>query len=206
MADVLERLARIAPSTLGHFLDQGFLDPEIRPVFRPIKLTGRAFTVSASPRDNAIYRRALREIPPGWVLVVHRNGDQRHASFGGLLGLAAHNRGVAGVVVDGPITDLVELTALRLPVFARGVSALTTRRLDLGGTVGEPIHCGGVRVAPGDYVLADDDGVLIIPAADAEAVAERGLAASAREVETRRFLLEGKTLDDIDAIRREGTR
>ncbi len=206
MTDILERLARVAPSTLGHFLDEGFLDTEIRPIFRPIKLVGRAFTVSAPPRDNGIYRQAIREVRPGEVLVIHRSGDQRHASFGGLLGLAAKNRGVAGVVLDGPVTDLVELTELRLPVFARGVSALTTRRLNLGGVIGQPIRCGGVQVAPGDYVLADDDGVLIIPASQIEAVLERGLAATQREVETREYLLSGKTLDDIDTIRKEGVR
>jgi 4-hydroxy-4-methyl-2-oxoglutarate aldolase len=206
MDDILTRLARVAPSTLGHFLDEGFLDPEIRPVFRPVKLAGRAFTVSAPPRDNGIYRRAIREVPPGDVIVIHRNGDQRHASFGGLLGLAAKNRGVAGVVLDGPVADLVEITELRLPVFARGVSALTTRRLNLGGAVGEPIRCGGVHVAPGDYVLADDDGVLIIPAAQVEAVLERGLRATQREAEMRDYLLSGKTLDEIDTIRQEGVR
>jgi regulator of RNase E activity RraA len=206
MDDVLERLSRIAPSTLGHFLDEGFLDPEIRPVFRPIKLVGRTLTVSAPPGDNGIYRRAIREAGPGEVLVIHRNGDHRHASFGGLLGLAAKNRGIAGVVLDGPVTDLVELTELRLPVFARGVCALTTRRLNLGGTVGEPIHCGGVRVARGDYVLGDDDGVLIIPIGQIETVLERGLAAARREAETREHLLSGKSLDDIDAIRQGGVR
>jgi regulator of RNase E activity RraA len=204
MDPIVARLERLAPSTLGHFLDEGFLDPEIRPIFRPVKLVGRALTVSAAPRDNAIYRRAVREAQPGDVLVIHRRGDLRHASFGGLLGLAARNRGIAGVVLDGPCTDLAELTALGLPVYSRGVSALTTRRLGLEGTVGEPIVCGGVRVATGDYVLADDDGILIIPAGKIETVIERGEAAARREAETREFLLSGKTLDEIDAIRKGG--
>jgi regulator of RNase E activity RraA len=206
MEAITARLARIAPSTLGHFVDEGFLDPEIRPVFRPVKLVGRALTVSAPPRDNTIYRLALREARQGDVLVVHRNGDLRHASFGGLLGLAARNRGVAGVILDGPCTDLAELTELGLPVYALGVSALTTRRLDLGGTVGDPVVCGGVHVSTGDYVLADDDGVLIIPAREVETMIERGEAAARREAETREYLLSGKTLDDIDAIRKGGNR
>jgi 4-hydroxy-4-methyl-2-oxoglutarate aldolase len=203
MDPILETLKHIPPSTLGHFLDEGFLDIEIRPIFRPIALVGRAFTISAPPRDNGIYRRALRECQPGDVLVIHRGGDLRHASFGGNLGLAAKNCGIAGAVLDGPVTDLVELTEIRLPVFARGVSALTTRRLDLGGTIGEPIVCGGVHVAHGDYVVADDDGVLIIPASRIEAVLEQGRAARQREKETWQWLSEGKTLDDLDAIRRK---
>jgi regulator of RNase E activity RraA len=206
MDPIVARLSRIATSTLGHFIDEGFLDPQIRPVFRPVKLAGRALTVSAPPRDNAIYRQAIRRAKPGDVLVIHRGGDARHASFGGLLALAARNAGIAGAVLDGPCTDLVELSALGLPVFSLGVSALTTRRLGLGGTVGEPITCGGVRVMPGDYVLGDDDGVLVIPAGQIEAVLERGEAATGREAETRRYLLSGATLDEIDAIREEGRR
>jgi len=197
---LLERLSRIAPSTLGHFLDEGFLEVDIRPIFRPIKLVGRAMPISAPPGDNAIYRRAIREAAPGDVLVIHRQGDHRHASFGGLLGLAASRRGIAGVVLDGPVTDLVELVELGLPVFARGISALTTRRLDRGGTLGEPITCGGVRVARGDYVLGDDDGVLIIAEAEVTGVVERGEAATRREAETRAYLEAGKTLDEIEHL------
>jgi len=201
--EVLRRLSRIAPTTLGHVLDDGFLDSAIRPIYRPIKLVGRAFTVDSPPRDNSILRRAVQEATRGDILVVHRGGDERHAAFGGLMGLAAKNRGFAGAVLDGPATDLAELAELGLPVFARGVSALTTRRLNLGGTVGEPIMCGGVRVVTGDYVLGDDDGVLIIPASQVEAVIERGLEAGRREQDTRRSLLSGKTLDEIDAARRQ---
>jgi len=202
MDNVLERLGQIAPSTLGHFLDDGFLDPGIRPLYRPIRLVGRALTVDSPPRDNGILRRAIREARSGDVLVISRNGDLRHAALGGLLGLAAKLRGIAGAVLDGPATDLAEIVELRFPVFARGISALTTRRLDIGGTVGEPISCGGVRVSTGDYVLGDDDGVLIIPSAEIEPVIIRGLEAGRREGETRRHLLAGKTLDEVDELRR----
>ncbi len=105
-------------------------------------------------------------------------------------------------MLDGPATDLAEIVELRFPVFARGISALTTRRLDTGGTVGEPISCGGVWVSTGDYVQGDDDGVLIISAAEIEPVVARGLEAGRREGETRRHLLAGKTLDEIDELRR----
>ncbi len=202
MDPTLERLSRLATSTLGDFLDDGFLDITIRPVFHPVKLAGRALPVDAPPGDNTIYRRAIGDAGRGDVLVIHRRGDDRRASFGGLLGRAARNKGIAGVVLDGPVTDLTELLELRLPVFARGISALTTRRLNLGGTIGEPITCGGVRVEAGDYVLGDEDGVLVIPAARIEAVITEGEAAARREGETREYLLRGKTLDEIDAIRR----
>jgi len=202
MDSIIERLSRLAPSTLGHFVDEGFLDIAIRPVFQPVKFAGRAVTVDAPPRDNTIYRQALRGANPGDVLMIARGGDFRHASFGGGMALAAKNRGIVGVVVDGPATDYAELVAFGLPVYSRGLSALTTRRLNLGGSIGEPIVCGGVRVANGDYVLADDDGVLVIPPSAAQAIIERGETASQREQETLALLRSGKTFDEIDAMRR----
>ena len=203
MDPLVARLAAPGTSTLGHFVDEGFLDLAIRPVFSPVRCAGRALTVDAPAGDNAIYRRAIREVKAGDVLVIHRNGDDRRASFGGLLGLAARNRGVAGVILDGPVTDVGELVDLRLPVFAKGTSALTTRRLNAGGTVGEPVICGGVRVETGDYVLADEDGILVIPAAGLSGVLERGEAAARRARETRDYLLAGKTLDEIAEIRKK---
>ena len=98
--------------------------------------------------------------------------------------------------------DYAELVEFGLPVYSRGLSALTTRRLNLGGSIGEPIVCGGVRVANGDYVLADADGVLVIPPSAVQAIIERGEAASQREQETLALLKSGKTFDEIDAKRR----
>ncbi|HEV2358817.1 MAG TPA: RraA family protein [bacterium] len=201
MDPIIERLSRLVTSTLGHFVDEGFLDIDVRPVFHPVRCCGRAVTVDS--RDNAINRRGIREARPGGVLVIARGGDVRHASFGGMLALAARQKGIAGIVIDGPVCDLPELLEFRLPVFARGISALTSRPASPPGTVGEPVTCGGVRVAPGDYVLADDDGVLIIPPSRVEAIVERGEAASRRERETRAALEAGKTLEDI-AAQREG--
>ncbi|MBM3451477.1 MAG: RraA family protein [Armatimonadetes bacterium] len=201
MDPYLQRLTKIATSTLGHFLDEGFPDIEIQPVHRPVRLAGRAFTIDAPPRDNAVYRRALSVAKPGDVLVIHRHGDRRHASFGGLLGLAAKNHGIAGVVLDGPMTDFDELLELGLPIFARGVTPLTTRRLDAGGTYGRRVQCGGVLVSPGDYVLGDNDGVLFVPADRIASVVDRGEAYARREAETRAWLLAGKTLAEIDALR-----
>src|SRR5579864_3663655 len=192
MDPIIERLSRLVTSTLGHFVDEGFLDVGVRPVFHPVRCAGPAVTVDS--RDNAINRRGIREARPG---------DVRHASFGGMLALAARQKGIAGVVIDGPVCDLPELLEFRLPVFARGISALTSRPASPPGTVGEPVTCGGVRVAPGDYVLADDDGVLIIPPSRVEAIIERGEAASRRERETRASLEAGKTLEEI-AAQREG--
>jgi len=204
MDPILERLSRLATSTLGHFVDEGFLDIAIRPVFHPIKCVGRALTVEAPPRDNSAYVRAMRDARRGDVLVISRGGDVRHASFGGMRALAAKQQGLAGVVTDGPTTDYAELVEFRFPVFSRGISALTSRPLNLGGTIGESVMCGGIRVATGDYVLGDDDGVLVIPPARVQTIVERGEAAERRGRETRAYLEAGKTLEEIEAIRKAG--
>ena len=146
----------------------------------------------------------MQHARPGDVLVVARGGDRRRAAFGGMRILDAKHKGIAGLVMDGPVTDYAELVEFRLPVFSLGISALTCRALGLGGTIGEPIVCGGVRVAPGDYVLGDDDGVLVIAPSEAPAIIERGEAATRREHETRALLDAGKTLEEIQAARRVG--
>ncbi len=199
MDAIIGRLSRLATSTLGHFVDEGFLDIAVRPVFLPVRCAGRALTVES--RDNNINRRAIHEARSGDVLVIARGGDVRHASFGGMLALAARQKGIAGVVIDGPVCDLPELIEFRLPVFSRGISALTSRPAEPGGTIGEPVTCGGVRVATGDYVLADDDGVLIIPPSGIERIIERGEEATRRGEETRAYLEAGKTLEDVAALR-----
>jgi len=198
MDPIIERLSQIATSTLGHFVDEGFLDIAIRPVFVPVKCAGRALTVD---RAN---RQGIREARPGDVLVIARGGDFRHASFGGMVALAAKNRGIAGVVIDGPVCDYAELLEFRLPVFCRGFSALVSRASTQTGSVGQPVICGGVHVSTGDYVLADDDGVLVIPPSQVQAIVERGEAAERRGRETRAYLEAGKTLEEIEAIRRGG--
>lgn len=202
MDPITERLSNLATSTLGHFVDEGFLDVAIRPVFVPVKCAGRAVTVDS--RDNRINRQGIQEAGPGDVLVIARGADYRHASFGGMLVLAAKNKGIAGVVIDGPVCDYPEIVEFQLPIFSRGISGLTSRPATPSGTVGAPVTCGGIRVATGDYVLADDDSVLIIPPGQIEAILERGEAATRREHETRAYLMAGKTLQEIDAIRRGG--
>lgn len=171
--DWLTRYLGVSTGTVGHLTTEGFMDWEIAPLFRPVRVVGRALTVACRPTDNAPLAEAVAAAEPGAVLVVARDGDRRHAPFGGLMARIAAARGVAGVVIDGAATDLREIVELRLPVFARNLSALTTRRLGLPGSVGEPVDCGGVAVRTGDVVLGDDDGVVVIPEADAEPLLRR---------------------------------
>jgi len=199
MDPMIERLSRIATSTLGHFVEDGFLDVTISPVFRPIKCAGRALTVG----ENASTREAIRAARPGEIMVVARGGEARYAGFGGMVALACKKAGFAGVVLDCPTCDYAEIVEFRLPVFSRGISALLPKGREYSGPIRQPILCGGVRIRDGDYVLGDDDGVLVIPPSEIEAIVARGEAAEKRGVETRALLEAGKTLDEVNELRRK---
>ncbi len=192
--EVLEAYTKTSTGTVGHFLDQGFMDWQIQCLYRPVKLVGRALTIASPPTDNSIFREALERAQPGDVLVINRAGDQRHASWGGILSLAAQLQGIAGIVIDGAATDWSEITEMKLPVFCRNLSALTTRRQNLGGRLGEPVSCGGVTVHTGDVILGDEDGVVVVPRAEVDSVLERALVKEAQEEKMRANLRSGMTL------------
>lgn len=166
----LEPYLDLSSGTIGHLTTTGFLDWEIQAVFKPVRMVGIALTVSCPPTDNGPLSEALAGAESGTVLMVARHGDRRHAPWGGLMARMARGRGLAGTVIDGAATDLREVVELRYPVFARNLSALTTRRRGLPGSVGEPIVCGGVTVRTGDVVLGDDDGVVVVGIEDAPAM------------------------------------
>lgn len=200
----LERYAGVSAGTIGHFRTEGFMDVEIQSLVKPVRVLGRALTVSCQPTDNAPVGEAVSRAKAGDILVIDRQGDRRHACWGGILSQAAQLAGLAAVVIDGAATDWREITELRFPVFSRNLSALTTRRLELPGSVGEPIICGGVRVRTGDVVLGDDDGVVVIPAEEAASVLDETLRREAREERMRRFLNEGLPLAEARRRAAEG--
>lgn len=179
---LLERLQEVSFPTLGHFLENGFVDPKIRALISNVKVVGRAVTLLLADADAIAVNRALQQLGPGDVLVIDTAGDHRHAPVGAVTACAAQCAGAKAIIVDGAVTDLLELQEMRLPVFARGTSLLTTKLKDSGASVlNGAIHCGGVVVHPGDIVLADDNGVLFLDAATAAAVVEKALASDRAE-------------------------
>ncbi|HEU0116522.1 MAG TPA: hypothetical protein VFQ80_17660, partial [Thermomicrobiales bacterium] len=130
-------------------------------------------------------------------------GDARHAPVGEMVALAAQCRGAAMIVIDGVCTDIVEIRELGIPVFARGTSVLTTKLHGLAsGAINAEIACGGVVVRSGDVVLADDNGVLVLPVDVAQGVVERARASDAREPQTRDYLRGGGSLPELTAANR----
>ena len=162
-AESLALLAQVETATVGHWRHLGFMHRGIQSLLRGRRVVGTAVTLAIPGPDSTLLHHAVGLLRPGDILVVDRLGDDRHACWGGAVTLAAKAAGAAAGIVDGPCTDLAEIEASAFPVWARGIAPITTRLYDLGGYLNVPVSCGGAVVMPGDAVLADDSGVLVLP-------------------------------------------
>ena len=150
-------------ATIGHFRHRGFVSNRLTPLAPlPGLIAGTAVTLAIPGTDSTLLHHAISAIRPGDVLVIDRLGDTRHACLGGGVAFAAKTAGAVAVILDGPCTDPDEIIEVGLPVFCTGVSPITTRLNDLGGAMNLPVSCGEVPVLPGDLVLMDPCGALII--------------------------------------------
>ncbi|QZY51735.1 RraA family protein [Leucobacter tenebrionis] len=190
------KLERLSFPTLGHYLEEGFVDPEIRRVVAAGgRVIGTAFTVRTTATDSTALHHAAGMIERGQVLVLDTGGDRRHAPLGEVVAAQLAVRGAAGAVVDGVVTDVDEIEGLGLTVHARGTSMLTTKLhgIDAGG-VNVPVTCGGAVVRPGDAVLADANGVLAVPIDVLERIVDIALDDDAEEPELVGDLRAGRPL------------
>lgn len=196
-AERIAKYARVETATVGHRRLLGFMDPAIQCVLSPRRIAGTAVTLALPDADTTLMHHILGKLRPGDVLCVDRLGDRRHACIGGAVAAALKRAGCVAAVIDGYCTDLPELAEHDFPVWCRGASPITCRLYDLGGAFNVPIACGGAVVRPGDVVIADVSGVLVMPPEEAEAEAERALGLQANEPELQRRLLAGANLGDI---------
>jgi regulator of RNase E activity RraA len=171
----LELLALAETATVGHRRFMGFMHRSIQPFLAGRRVVGTAVTVAIPGPDSTLLHHAVGLLRPGDILVVDRLGDDRFACWGGGVTVAAKAAGAVAGIVDGPCTDRAEIEASGFPIWARGVSAMTTRLCDLGGSLNVPIACGGVAVLPGDAILADDSGVLVLPPHEVADVAREAI-------------------------------
>jgi len=129
--------------------------------------------------------------------VIDRCGDHRHAAFGGLVAYACKVAGLAGVIIDGVATDIGEVRQYQVPLWCRGLSAVTTKRIGLAGEFCVPVSCGGVAVNPGDVIIADECGIVVMERSQAEAAADRAIGMQEAEGASRKRLDAGEKLPDI---------
>jgi 4-hydroxy-4-methyl-2-oxoglutarate aldolase len=196
-AALVAKLRQIETATVGHSRHHGFMDRRIQPLIRRGCVVGTAVTVAIPAQDSTLLHYALGLLRPGDVLVVDRLGDDKHACWGGGVTLAAKQSGAAAGIVDGPCTDLAEIEATGFPVWCRGLAPITTRLYDLGGTLNHPVSCGGVTVRAGDAIVADESGVLVLGADEAESVADAALERQERGRRNEARIVAGEKLGDI---------
>jgi 4-hydroxy-4-methyl-2-oxoglutarate aldolase len=176
------------------------IGPQLTPLFRPIRLAGPAFTALAAPGDNLAIHRALAVAPAGSVLVVAAGGDVRYGFWGEIMMEAALVRGLRGLVIDGAVRDSRALRERAFPVFSAGV-AIPGAGKQWAGALNVPVIVGQTVVHPGDFIVGDDDGLVVIPAENARAVLERALARDAKEEQIIARLRAGATTMDLFGLR-----
>jgi 4-hydroxy-4-methyl-2-oxoglutarate aldolase len=178
----------------------GVMDSAIKPAFRS-KVTGQAVTVQLSKGDLVDPLKALEMGQEGDVVVVDAGGDLNTSVCGGLMGGLAQNRGIRGMIVDGAGRDTDELEEINWPIWTRAITPRGThtmfseRREEL--SINVPIACGGVVVNPGDFIVADLMGVVVVPLESAEEVVRLAQEQADREVATRAWVAQGKTVEDL---------
>jgi len=199
---LVEKLRRVETATIGHSQHWGFMDRGIQPLLRGKRIAGAAVTLAIPGQDSTLLHHALGLLRPGDILVVDRLGDDKHACWGGGVTIAAKAAGAVGGIVDGPCTDLAEIEDSDFPMWCRGMSPITTRLYNLGGTLNLPVSCGNVPVRAGDVILADESGVLVLPADQAEAIADAALVRQERGERSQERVKAGEKLGDISGASR----
>jgi 4-hydroxy-4-methyl-2-oxoglutarate aldolase len=191
-AELVKRLGALGVATAheayGRF---GLMKPYLRPVWAGGEAAGTAVTVLVHPGDNWMIHVAVEQCKPGDILVVGCSADNTDGMFGDLLATALMARGVKGLVIDAGVRDAKTLREMGFPVWSRAISAKGTVKATVG-SVNVPVVCAGINVRPGDAVIADDDGVVVIRPQDAADVAARGEKRAADEDGKRKLLAEGK--------------
>jgi 4-hydroxy-4-methyl-2-oxoglutarate aldolase len=198
---IVHRLGELGVATVHEAQGRkGLMRPYMRPIYDAARLSGTAVTVSCQPGDNLMIHAALDVVREGDVLVVVPVAESSDGMFGELLAVSCRARGVAGLVIDAGVRDVSELTALTFPVWSKAISAQGTVKAT-AGSVNVTVTCAGAIIAPGDIIVGDQDGVVVVPqdaAAETLRASEERLAKEAR---TRERLRAGELGLDIYGLR-----
>ncbi|MBG9448512.1 RraA family protein [Cytobacillus firmus] len=192
-SEVLKGYEGIATPNIGDVMGRlSAMDYRIKPVNKQgIHIVGSALTVRTHPSDNLMVHKAMDLAKPGDIIVIDACGDMGNAILGELMCHYAKVKGIKGYIVDGPVRDLTGIAQMGFPVFSKGGSPRGPYK-EGPGEINTTISCGNVPVSPGDVIVGDDDGIIVIPKQDASAVLEKAKALASKEKEIIQSIYDGK--------------
>ncbi|MCL6592926.1 MAG: 4-carboxy-4-hydroxy-2-oxoadipate aldolase/oxaloacetate decarboxylase [Alicyclobacillus sp.] len=202
-AQIIAKLGEAGVATVHEAMNRsGLMRPYMRPLYPGAKVAGSAVTVLSHPGDNLMLHAAIEVCQPGDVLVVALASDSTDGMFGELLAVSCQARGITGLVIDAGVRDSEVITQMNFPVWSKAISAQGTVKAT-PGSVNIPVVCAGALVRPGDVIVGDGDGVVVVPREQAESVAARAEQRMQREDATRERLRKGELGMEIYGFRQK---